>query len=503
MKEKFIVSIISNLVKNISSLIANYILVLFLDVQLMGTWAFLQSVIHLGFMFSDLGLESIHYQYSGKENYNDFFGTFFTLKLGLLSLNITTSLTLISVLNLWNTPYILLILILLTSTAISNLLSIFLIQLRAKIKVLLIEIPTFIASLSQNITKIVIAYNLDNISDPLMIIALTNFILILVEIAIILSVSRKNFILNKPKKQLALNYLKDVKPLILVNILVTLSSNLGNIILNYAFSEIDLAYFYLVLGYIIPILGVISTSIITICLPLFSQFFAKNDIASLKKTVYLIEKYVSILFLSLILITFLTGKQIFTLILPKYLNSVPILYILMIASYTTGINRSYQSIFIPGEKQKIYSYIVIFEKLFLIFLYIILIPTSFFFINTFGLGAIGYAYAMIIPPIINVFIYRYLVKRKFNINPQKQILLHIAFAGISFLIVFILNISIIDPLIENQILEIIILISLSLGLFFGQLFIFKILKKEDIKFFFQLLKVRIYRKSIKEEIEKF
>lgn len=479
-----------------------YFFALFLDVELMGTWALMNSIIDLSFLFFNIGIESIHYQYSGKKNFDEYFGTFILIKGLLLLLNIGSSFILIFVFELWNSVYFSLILFVLFSKIIIGVINIFVIQLRAKIKVFLIEIPLFFISLGQNIGKIYVALNISSIIDPLFTLSVINFTFNSVHIIIILLLSKNNFKITKPKKSIAISYIKDTKPLILFSILSVIGNNIGYIILDPAFEHESLAYFYLVNTYIIPILTLISTSIIALYMPIFSQHYEKNEMSSIQETIRIIEKYLSIFFLSIIIFVFLNGELIFSILLPNYLNALPILYIMIFIPYLSAISRPYGVLLISGKKQELSASLSIFNVVIKLILIFILIPREFLIFKMLGLGTIGYALALLAPNIISSFLFRYFSKKKFDIKYQKQLLLHFFTAFFSVLITFLLKIYFIDLIIENQLLVVVILTLTSLGIFFGVLFIFNQLKKEDISFFLQLLRIKRYIELMKEEFSK-
>jgi len=503
MKEKFTISIISQLFLKIFSIISTYFFVLYLDVELIGIWALLNSVISLGFIFTDLGLVIIHYQYSEKKDFDDYFGTFFLMKCFLMVINIGVSLSLITMIGLWSSIYINILLLLLCTNVITSLLNIFIIHLRAKLKVIKVEISVFIITVCQNIAQLYIALNIEYIADPLLWLSFAMVIFSILYVILIFIISKNDFKLSKPKKSYMISYLKDIKPLAIFSILSIITANLGNVLLDYSFDHETLAYFYLVNGYILPILGIISTSMISICLPLFSQAFASNDISSIEKTVHKIEKYSSILILSIIIVVFLVGELIFSLILPTYMNSLPILYVLLFFVYLGTISRNYGLVLISNKMQKLSANLSIFNTTLKLILIVLLIPNNLFGFKMLGFGSFGYAFAILIPGIITAFHIRYFVKKKCGIKPQKQIIIHLILAFFSFLIVFFLKTYIFEELILNQYFLIIILIILSIGIFIGCLFIFKIIKKDDIIFLLQLLKLKNYTKSMKEEFTNF
>ena len=121
--------------------------------------------------------------------------------------------------------------------------------------------------------------------------------------------------------------------------------------------------------------------------------------------------------------------------------------------------------------------------------------------NTFGLGAFGYSLSQTLPWILWAFLCRFYINKYFGIKSQKTIILHIIFALLSFSFGYFINISINPYISSNLIIQIIISTIISLGTFFGLLFLFKELKKEDIIFFKQLFNMSTYVDSLVKEFQ--
>lgn len=502
MKEKFVISIISQFTIQLSTAISNYFLILFLDVDLMGIWALANSIVNLSLMFIDLGLTSIHYQYAEKKNFDEYFGSFLVIKIFLILINIFLSLILLIIFGLWGTEYLIIIILLLISNLIFSTLNIFITHLRGKLKVFKVEIPSFFISISQSIAKLYIIFNISVIINPLFWICIILIFFNILYAAIIAFIGFNEFKLKKPNKLYLFEYLKDTKPLMIFTILSVITTNLGNIILGHSFDNETLAYFYIVSGYILPMISIITSSLISLCTPLYSVYLAENDFASIKKIVQTTEKYVSIIILCIIILIFLIGDKIFLIFLPNYLKSLPILYILIFYSYLEGINRNYAILLISSKKQKLSAYISIFLTTFRLLLFFILIPKTFLSFEMLGLGTLGYILALIIPLIIFTVVIRVLNKKFFNLNLQKKLLLHAPIAFITILSMLLMKNYFLENLIQSDVILIIILAALALPIFIILLFISKNLTKKDIQFFFELLKISRYKKSMKDEFQK-
>lgn len=500
MKEKFVVILVFQLSSYIITFLANYILALNLDVALMGIWAYVGSFINIGFMFFDIGFSLIHYQYSGKPDFKEYFGTFFTIKVILLFLNIGLTLILITAFQLWNTIYINYILIMLFSWSFIRFTNVFIYNLKSKKKIIKSEIPQFIISSLNSLTVIFLALNISLINDPVLFLSYISFTFNTVLFFVILFVSRKNIILNKPRKDLAMKYLKDTKPLIIYSVLSVIGLNIGNLIIFSSFGEQTLAYFNLVNTYVFNLLKVITISLGEVFMVYFAQYFQKKDFKMIKSMTYSIEKYLSILFLIIAILVFTNGELIFRLFLPNYLNSVPILYFLILVPYCSAITSPYIRQMRVGERQKEGAIFDTFSLILKIFLLIVLIPNKILFFPGLGLGVWGYCIVIIIQWIIGVIGYRIFSKKYFNIRYQKRIFKHLAIAFLIVIASLLIKNTILVLLIENAYLLLITSSLIGISLFLGALYLIKELKTEDIKFFKGLINLKNYYKSFRDEL---
>jgi len=499
LKEKFVISLITGLSSNVLFLFASYLLLLKLDVASVGIWVFLNTVVNLGFLFINVGFDAIHFQYSGKENISDYIGTYFMIKVVVLIINIIITLGLLAILQMWSIVFFAFSLFLLFSKIFFSIGNIFIVNLRIKIKIFKAEIPNFFVITGNSLSIIYLAFNISHISDPILYLSVSNFIFYTFFVIIIFFLSKNEIKINKPNKLLAHNYIKDAKPLIFFSIVSVIATYLGNLILYYSFGNESLGYFSSVNTYLIPILLLISGSISSIYLTLFSQDFEKEDLNSIKTTLYIIENYSSILFLSIIIIILLNGELIISIFLPTFLEAVPILYIMIFIPYFIGISQPYSWLLIAGKKQKINARVNSFVSILIIILMLYFIPQELFFFQTLGLGVIGYALAQTIPWIFWTFLCRYYINKTLNIKYQKTMILQFFLAILTIIITFFIKNFLNSIFFENQILLLILSSIIAMGIFIGFLIIFKELKREDLSFFIEILKLKSYTESVKKE----
>lgn len=499
MKEKFVVSILLPLITNLFSFIANYILILNLEINYVEEWTFINSVISLGFLFGDLGLNSIHYQYVTKKDYEQYFGTFFTIRLIIIGLNISTAVILITFLELWTSAFIPYLMIVLFTTIIINSTEIFIRNLKSKKKIFKSEIPKFIVINLNNSATLTLALFLNIINDPLLWLSCINLFSNGLYILSLILISKSDLVIKKPEKDIALEYARDVKPLVAYSILFILTENLGNLILYYAIGANSLAYFTIIYNYIITILLLISRSITDIYQVQYAHYFKQQDTNSIEKLTHTVEKYSSIFFLSVIIITVLNGNLIFYLFLPNYLDAVPILYILIFVPYLSGISLPYVRQMVAGKKQKQQALFDTLNRLLRLILILILIPKTIFTFPGFNLGIIGYALAILIPWINLSIFYRIFIKKYFNIDSQKRILLHFILAIISLLISYLIKYLLIEPFFGRTFYTLLFSSGILLALFIAFLIMVKELNKTDLKLFIEILNLKGYFRSFKEE----
>ena len=503
MKEKFIISIISQVVASLGFFFAFYLLFLELDKNSMGIWALVNSIINLGFLFINVGLNVIHYQYSSKENSSEYFGTFFTIRILLLLLNILVAvifiITISFISNIWSNKYSILLLFLLFSKIFFNIGDIFYVNIKSNLKVFRAEIPLFLITIGKSLSIFLLALNLSIFSNPVLYLCVSLFLFNLLYLILILFFSKNISKINKPRKDLTLLYLKDVKPLFLFSITLVIATNLGNVILAYSFGESELGSFSFINDYIILSLLLISSSIISVYLTILSKLYKEKDLESVKKITYILEKYFSVFFMGIIIVVLLNGRLILSIFMNKYVETAPLLYIMIFIPYLISITRLYSYHFIAGKNQNINANINIVVQILIIILMIVLIPSRIGIFRFLGLGKMGYAISLIIPWILWFILNRYYSYKKYNIKPQKNIIFHFIFAFISLVIMFAIKILIIEELFQNQLLILLLTSILSLGIFFIFLLIFGELKREDLHFFFQLTKFSNYKSSLKEE----
>jgi len=465
----------------------------------MGIFAFIISFLNFSFAFVDLGFKSIHYQYSSKKKFKDYFGTYLSIKLILIISNLFFTFILIFLFDVWKEEFFIYFLIHLLALIFLKLSEIFTINLRSKKKIMKSELTFFVIYFFLSLSLIIFSLNIDRFHDPLLFLNSIYVVFYLLLLISIILVSKKDLYIKKFNRGLFLKYIQDAKPLVLYSILYIISEYIGSILIFYSLGEVPLAYIFIVYSVVINVLVIISNSIIDIYQIYFSHFFKNNNKNAIKIMTYSIEKYFSIGFLSILIVVYLNGELIFSLFLPNYIQAVPLLYIMIIIPYLSAINLAYGRQMVPGRKQKPMAIFDTIVRSLTIILMIILIPTEIFGLKVLGWGTLGYAIAMLIPYILMAIGYRVFAFKFFNVRYQKKMILHLI---LIFPCLFISNwvkSQFLAVWIQDQFLLLIISSTLSLAIFIGELFALKQLKIKDVLFLLDVVNLRKHFRSFKRE----
>jgi len=385
---------------------------------------------------------------------------------------------------------------------ILSLSNILIINLKSQKRILISEISFSSYYLIKNSFIIYFSFNINVFIDPLMFLYLTDLIALSLLLTLLIYFSKKDILrIQKPKKEIIVLYLKDTKYITLRAIIFIIATNLGNLLLNYSYGPNPLAYITLI-NQILSVLLAISLSMVPLYLRIYSEYFKNNAISLIEKISHLVEKYSSILFLSLIMMFLLNGKSLLSIFLPNYINAFTALSIMIFIPYFIGINRPFEYQLISGRKQNLFAISGILVYIIQLILMSILIPRQLLFFNMAGLSTVGYGLAFTIPWGIYVVICRYFTKKYFNIKFQKEIFFHVILAFSGLLLTYLVKDFILIQYIKNQMLIIVLSTTLLLSIFFCELVIFKQLKRTDLRFFLELLEIKRYKKSLKSELEK-
>lgn len=496
MKEKFAFQIFIQLFTKIISLLSTYILISKITKETYGAIGFVADTINMAFVLGSIGLESILNKHSKDDNFYKFFINYFYLNTFLVLLNFLPIFFLVFLVDDINIGYFVIIAF---SILIQKFTSGFVWLIKAKLKMFKINIALFTSNILNSLFTILLAYNADHLSDILYFLGGVTLFCALLNLILIVIFSFNEFHFQKIEWKFIKQLLKETKPLILVSILSQFITHFGGFILGFAFGLEDYAYFRFVNSIVISFLLLISGSISQNYQTLFARWFKDKNYKQIQLFTHQLEKYSSIFFGAILIGVFLNIELAFALILPEFAPSAIYVYILIFIPYIAGITRPYIKQMVPGDRQKEHSQVAAVKLVLKFILTIVLIPKSIFEVELFGFGAIGNCIILLLPWIIDLWLYRYFSWKYFGIKSNYHILYHQVVMIVSLVISYYLKRLFIVSLNLSNLMVFIISSSFLIVIYLLGLILVKELKTEDVAFLKGLIQVNNYKTSLKEE----
>lgn len=493
MKEKFITLMTLNFLPNMLALVSLYFKTKYLPIEIFAQINF--ATVYLGFftMFLDLGITGIHYQYTYKPNFNEYVGSYMFIKILLIFINFT-----IPIILLFFNPYdqILktLILINIINGIFAALIELLRTNLQIRLKIMKKEFPFFVFRTIISFIEIYIClFTIINEYTAVIIYLTTLFINIIQFICYIFLNRNENLSINFNKDKIK-EYFKDSTPLILQSIISVLNTYIGMFILGNQQGIVEMTYYSFINLYIINIFINLTITSTMMFDTLFPKLIDRNNISAIREIQNLFEKYVSLIFMAIIILVQINAEFLFKTFIPNLYPSVYYLRYLIFVPYLDAILRPYMNNLIQGKKQGLSSTISIINILLGVILQIIFVSDKFL-----NLGAIGLVIISLFFNIENNIILRYTSKKYFGLRSNVRYLIHFLGLALSLIVGFILlNMVNIE---QNTIISNLIASSASLLVFLLVLIFSKEIQKEDVDFLLSILNIKKYIKSFKEEFQ--
>jgi O-antigen/teichoic acid export membrane protein len=310
----------------------------------------------------------------------------------------------------------------------------------------------------------------------------------------------RGYQLKKPTKECFKSYSVFAMPLILVGISYTIITNTDKVLIQLFWNSEEVGYYFASFR-IVQFLLVAASAVGTLLLPTISGFHSKEDMDSIKKTVFLSERYISMLiFPTVIGIVVLAEPTVRILLSASFYPAVPILMVLPFFVILEALSQPYMYQVIGMNKPKLARNRILIILGLTVLFDLLLIPSNIksLDLKLFGLGALGASYATVIGYAAGLIYCRYaawkLAKNPFN----PRILLHLLSGCIMGLILYQLM-----NLLPIQRWYILLGYStLGLGIYLFVLFLMKEFTRKDLDFVLDLLSVKKMWRYMREEIKK-
>ena len=455
-------------------------MVLFYDPSAIGTVQFAIAFVSIFSFIFNVGFSIAHLKiYPEEENKASCIGTLLSYKVLFIFLSLIFYFTLLSFMNL-DSILLNIILIFIFDLIIQSINTSFSNILIADDKTLKATFPWIVISSSKIVLLIISLF------------LFSNNILTLSIIYLLSSVIHSGFLLIyifpykivKPKKILLKKYLKYTYPLIFSNVILMIGGNIGIILINFWVSSEAVAFYYVgdhlsVFRTIIP--NVISLVMISI----FSKNIADNKAEKNNFIIAKVSKYFCIFWGGIIILSFLYSDEIIIIFMGKnYFSSIFVFNVLVLAQIIIINDIAVYTDLNARGLTKLYSTIMMVGEFYNIFLMIL-------FIAPFGLnlGINGLALSILFRYLTYNPIVRFFLWKKYNYKYNLGIFLYLFVA----LIVIIVNHFFyekfsIDLTIHFYLIPFFMIVNFII--YFGILYLLRVIKKEDIKYIKLLLNIK-------------
>jgi O-antigen/teichoic acid export membrane protein len=306
--------------------------------------------------------------------------------------------------------------------------------------------------------------------------------------------------IKKPTKECFKNYYVFAMPLILVGISYSIITNADKVLIQLFWTSEEVGYYFASFR-IVQFLLVAASAVGTLLLPTVSSYHSKEDIESIKKIVFLSERYISMLIFPMVIgIVVLAEPTVRILLSSSFYPAVPILMVLPFFVILEALSQPYMYEVIGMNKPALARNRILIIVCLTVLFDLILIPRdiSSLGLKLFGLGALGASIATVIGYAAG-FIYCRFAAWKLAKNPfNPRIFLHLFSA-------FIMGITLYELMKFLPIQRWYVLLGYSLiglGIYLFILFVLKEFTRKDLDFILDLLSIKKMWKYMRDEIKK-
>lgn len=324
--------------------------------------------------------------------------------------------------------------------------------------------------------------------------ASVNFISTLLLVPVYFYLSRNMSFRSKWDSNIFKRYLSISFPVFIISITNSVILHYGKIMLRDTSSTIELGYFAggMSIAMMLLMLGDTAGQVF---LPTFSRAYKNNDIASIKNQLSQYERFIFLFGLPFFVTLSLFSDPIIPLLMgDKYIASIPVFSILVFSSFFLIIGIPYLQLINGMNKFNITAkFNVLFVVIFVVLLYVFLAPS---FMN---LGAIGLAYSMLLISLVKYLTWYFYNKAKIHLKINWSII-QIFIINITFyVLIYVLRQIYFQKLtlFENVLLGFFVILSINFTLF-----LFRILKKEDLVFLVKIFDIKALINYSKNELKK-
>ncbi len=281
-------------------------------------------------------------------------------------------------------------------------------------------------------------------------------------------------------------YIRFAIPLAAASILTVVWANVDKIMVGFFGTTVDLALYNSGLS-LMTILSTVGAGVGIITFPLFSKFYSEGRVDMIRAKTAEAERFISMIVLPVVTVIVLFPFATATILLGGNFGAAggPLQIVVMTTSLGL-LNQAYISQLSAINRNDLYLKITIFSLMLNSTLLILLVPTSILGVQLFGLSYMGAAYAGLVTTASVVVLTRTIVRNLTGTRSNPKILVHVAAAASSGLILWLLS----TVYAISHITDLLLYGVMSFGLFFGLLTIFREFSRNDLNYLLEIANIK-------------
>ena len=311
----------------------------------------------------------------------------------------------------------------------------------------------------------------------------------------------RKYPIKKPDWALFKSYFTFALPLMLFSIVGVISFNIDKIMIGYFWTSTHVGY-YFTMQQILEVITVLYIAVGTVLFPTISEYHSSNNLKKIQQTTRLAERYISMVIIPPIVVIIIFVRPVINIMLDSaFLPAASVLMILTIYIFIRSLNYPYEALVRGINKPTIAMNIGIVICVLNIILNFLFIPRD-GLLSSIGItGPTGAAIATTISLLIGFLLLRSIIKKFVGIrlwqsHTPRHIIAGLVMGGVLYFLAYRTSFF---PAVHWY--HLFIFAGLGLAIYLLVLLLFKEFKKQDLRFFLDILRPKEMFKYISSELK--
>jgi O-antigen/teichoic acid export membrane protein len=292
------------------------------------------------------------------------------------------------------------------------------------------------------------------------------------------------------------SYLTFATPLILVTVIGTVATYLATVLIGFFSEKSDVA-FYTSSQVLLGVVSIIAIAVATLTYPSFSKLHVDGDMHEIRNITFQAERYLAMFSFPVIAVFVIFATPVASILLGTGFGPAgEALQFLAIGTLLGLINQVHATQVLAVNRPDMSAKLTMLSFVVFTPLLFILIPTSLFGVELFGLSYVGAAIASLITAIVNFIALRLVVYRLTGTGYNPRMTIQIFAVLVTSAVLLLLNNF--HPM--SNFLWLLLYSGAAVAVFFSILVIFKEFTRKDIEYFSEVVNFRKMIGYIREEV---